>query len=136
MKRSLPEIAAMASKAALGRGCPAGLAEEAGMLAYVAESHGLDGVGAVAKALSGGQCCTAGGPPCAIARAALASDAMQWSGADALCQAAARLAQGDTGSTDSREVDPKAWAVLRRLMRQGLVPETDASRAKGAGPAD
>lgn len=126
----------MASKAALGRGCPAGLAEEAGMLAYVAESHELKGVAAVAEALTRAQCCTLEGPPCAIARAALASDAGEATGEEILCQAAALLAQGQSGRLEAREVDPSAWAVLRRLMRKGLVPETESSRAKGAGPAN
>ncbi len=45
--------------------------------------------------------------------------------------------QKGTGSSwHSRPVLPEAWAALQSLAARTYVPETDASRASGAGPDD
>lgn len=138
MKRSLAEIAAMASKAARGCGCPWGLAEEAGMLTRVAEAHGLAGVAALSASLARDTCCTQGGPPCDLAQAVAASDQGQCDAAPGVFgQAAALLAKNSqAGSFASREVAAADWDRLMALAQRTYVPETEASRVRGAGPAD
>jgi len=50
--------------------------------------------------------------------------------ADAVGASAAR-----PPSPAARPVDPEAWSALETLAARTLVPETEASRARGAGPA-
>ena len=48
-----------------------------------------------------------------------------------------RTAEGQAGQgpkSDSRPVDPADWAVLEAFAARTYVPETDESRAGGAGP--
>jgi len=73
--RSLAEIDATGRKAARGCGCPWGLAEEAGKSARWLASHGYPGAEALADLLNArDQCCTKGGAPCALLRAAALAD--------------------------------------------------------------
>lgn len=81
ISRTLSEIAALGQKAARGAGCPWGLAEEAGLAARVAESHGLPGIAALADLLLGPRACRCtgltDGPICGIAALASLSDNLE-----------------------------------------------------------
>lgn len=187
-KRTLSEIAATATKAARGAGCPWGMAEEAGMSVRSLEAHGLAGVAALAKLLETPRDCTCssgGEAACSLKMAARIADEgdrlesvslnkitapliifgtlLQMAKTQDACFAletegmrmvampeGANIGAAETALTKvnpcepclpvtlpdwkSRDVDPKGWAILEAFAARTLVPETDASRASGAGP--
>lgn len=194
--RTLSEIRATCTKAARGAGCAWGVAEEAGLAARVLESHGLPGLGVLARLFGTERNCgtandaraTCGlramvtlsdrlpftedavpegavagplllaAPLILAARESGTSFTLAWEGAVLHCMPEGVVAQGalDRAVAErvtvtpapggagqgagpdwrSRAVDHGDWTRLEALAARTLVPETEASRAAGAGPAD